>query len=102
MYKYKPTKAQAKAFAEQLEEIDNFCKKNQIYHTRNYDSYYFEINNKKYRVSNHTVSASLPEYHENGERDFYQCITAGKLRIIDIYNNLKKGLTLTRRGEIEK
>ena len=65
----------------------------------NGDSYYFTINNQKYRVSNHTVEASNSAafdsttgtykrslYHPDGREDDTVYIHAGKTRIIEIFN----------------
>jgi hypothetical protein len=38
------------------------------------------------------------KYHENKESDDVIYITAGKTRIIEIYNDLKAGHKLDRRG----
>ena len=111
-YKWKPSKAQAKQFAQQMQEIDKFCAENDIKQSATSDSYYFTINGQKYRVSNHTVATSnrgafdeingqkRDLYHPNGEEEDTIYITAGKTRIIDIYNNLKAGKKLDRKGNI--
>lgn len=101
---WKPSKTKAKEFAQKMKEIDDFCNENNIVQSSSSDSYYFEINGQKYRVSNHTVDASnrgaydeltgsnkRELYHPNGEKDDTIYITAGKTRIMDIYNNLKAG-----------
>ena len=63
-------------------------------------------------VSNHTVATSNKGaydeiygakrklYHPEGEEEDTIYITASKTRIIDIYNNLKAGKKLDRRGNI--
>lgn len=108
-FKYKPSKLKRMEFAKKMEEIDHFCEKNNISKSRFSDSYYFELNNKKYRVSNHTVNKSNTGcYDWKGDkvRDSYhqQCydveITASKIRIIEIYNNLKNEKKLNKRGKI--
>lgn len=93
-----------------MKEIDDFIKANNIHQSLSGDSYYFNIGNQEYRVSNHTVDASnrgayddfgnqkRDLYHPNGEEDDVIYITAGKTRIIDIYNDLKAGYKLDRRG----
>lgn len=96
-----------------MAEIRDFCTKNNISYAR--DSYYFTIDDKKYRVSNHTIEASnagayrtdeitgervqVREKYHAGEEDII-CITASKLRIKEIYNNLLDGYKLSKRGYI--
>jgi hypothetical protein len=118
MYKYnkwKPSKAASNDFVEQMNKIREFCKINEINISSNNDSYYFTHNNINYRVSNHTIAASDRGMfrEENGEfvkiRDSYHesdtsntvYITAGTTRIIEIYNAIKDGLTLNKRGYVK-
>ena len=80
---------------------------------REWDSYYFHLNGKKYRVSNHTMEASnrkaynrfgeqvREKYHDLEEEKDTICITASKTRIIEIYDCLKKGIELDKRGRIK-
>ena len=108
-YKWKPSKAVARDFAAKMREIDAFCAENSICQSKSGDSYYFCLNGVNYRVSNHTVSASnngaynadgvqvRELYHPDGEAGMI-CITAGKTRIMDIYNDLEAGYKLDRRG----
>lgn len=108
--KFKPSKAQARAFAQKMDEIDSFCRENAIDHSKSSDSYYFTIDGQNYRVSNHTIAASnrgayndfgeqiREKYHGNKEDDDVIYITAGKTRIIEIYTDLKNGYKLDRRG----
>ena len=110
MRRFKPSRSQARAFAQKMDEIDNFCRKNAIDHSKSSDSYYFTIDGQNYRVSNHTIAASnrgaynefgeqiREKYHGNKEDDDVIYITAGKTRIIEIYNDLKAGHKLDRRG----
>lgn len=108
MFKWKPSKTQRTEFALKMREIEDFCKKNDIYKSISGDSYYFYINGVKYRVSNHTIEASNRKaFNDFGEqiRELYHdeyddcvCYTAGKTRIIDIYNDLKNGYSLDKRG----
>ena len=68
------------------------------------------LNGINYRVSNHTVETSNSKayddfgnktrelYHPQGREDNTVYITAGKTRIIDIYNDLKAGYKLDKRG----
>ena len=109
-YKWKPSKTAKREFAQKMSEIDEFCEKNGINQSRTSDSYYFTLNGKNYRVSNHTVAASnkgaydefgnkvRDVYHPNGEEEGTIYITAGKTRLMDIYNDLKNGYKLDRRG----
>lgn len=108
--KWKPSKAARAAFAEQMNEIAAFCKENQISQSLKGDSYYFTIDGKKYRVSNHSVESSndgaynwqgekvRDVYHEGGRESDTIYIHAGKTRIIEIYNDLKNGVALDGRG----
>ncbi len=113
--KWQPSKAAAYEFKEEMEKIEKFCDENHIHYTLNKDSYYFHLNGIDYRVSNHTMDASNNgAFNQFGEqaRDFYHtkedyentvCILAGKTRIIEIYNDLKDGYQLDKRGRrIEK
>jgi hypothetical protein len=112
MYRKSFSKKAKMEFAQKMEEIDKFCAENGIEQSLSSDSYYFILNGQKYRVSNHTVAQSnrgafndiygqtRELYHPEGERDDTIYITAGKTRIIEIYNNLKKGKKLDRRGYI--
>lgn len=108
MYKWKPSKTEARAYAEKMEKIKAFCEQNGIYQSRAGDSYYFTLNGVNYRVSNHTTQASdagafdiygekIRElYHDNDDKIIN--IIAGKTRIIEIYNDLKEGYDLDGRG----
>lgn len=107
-YRYKPSRAKAREYAEQMEHIREFCNANGIDHSLSMDSYYFVLNGKRYRVSNHTIEASnraaydefgnkLREEYHNPE-DNIVCITAGKTRIEQIYKDLASGHELDKRG----
>ena len=108
--RWKPSKAKAQQFAEEMKEIEKFCEENGINQSSRGDSYYFVLSGQAYRVSNHTVAASnrgaynefgeqvRELYHEGGEQEDVIYITAGKTRIIQIYNDLKAGYQLDRRG----
>lgn len=114
MGKWKPSKSKAREFAKQMAEINEFCYQHGINQSRNQDSYYFCLNGKYYRVSNHSIEASnkasynwlgekIRENYHDDERDkdtIY--IHASKTRIIEIYNNLKKGYILDGRGNIKR
>lgn len=108
--KWKPSKAAAKAFASEMDEIRDFCRENGIDMSASGDSYYFSINGQKYRISNHTVEASNSHatnwmgeqvrdvYHADGRSDDTVYIHAGKTRIREIYADLKAGYELDGRG----
>lgn len=111
-FKYKPSKTKAREFARLMDQINDFCIENGISQSASSDSYYFTINGKNYRVSNHSVEASNARaYNEDGEkiREVYHpggrekdviYIHASKTRIIEIYNNLLLGIALDGRGYI--
>lgn len=112
-YRWKPSKSSASDFRKKMEEISAFCIENNIKQSYNQDSYYFSINNKEYRVSNHAVE-SRNKYNEQGElisargyeldskrENEITYIHASKTRIIEIYNNLQQGLELDGRGNIK-
>ena len=96
-FKKRFNKSQINDFKEQMEKIEKFCLVNKIDKSRTSDSYYFTLNDVNYRVSNHSVNSS--SYH-NGKEEGVIYIHASKTRIIEIYNNLKKGLKLNGRGQI--
>lgn len=108
--KWTPSKAAKENFVSETEKIIQFCRENGICRSLNGDSYYFILNEKKYRVSNHSIEASNRAAYDalTGEkkRDLYHgqreedtiYIHAGKLRIIEIYNDLKNGYELDGRG----
>lgn len=109
-FKWKPSKAKARAFAQQMEEIDKFCSVNGIEKSYSSDSYYFTIEGQKYRVSNHSVETSNSKafnefgeqireiYHKDGRTEDTIYIHASKTRIIDIYTDLKNGYKLDGKG----
>ena len=109
-YKWKPSKTAAREFSAKMDEITTFCDDHCIIYSSTKDSYYFELDGIEYRVSNHTVAASNRHayndagiqvrelYHPDGEKPDVVYITAGKTRIIDIYNDLAAGYKLDRRG----
>ena len=112
-YRWKPSKAAKKAFAEKMDAVDAFCKANGIQSSHSDDSYYFIINDQEYRVSNHSVEASNKRafdengnqtrrlYHPEGREHSVVYIHASKTRIIQIYNDLKAGKTLDGRGLVK-
>lgn len=113
--KWKPSKAKAKAYAQEMDRINEFCRDNGIHASSSNDSYYFDINGKSYRVSNHSVESSnsgayhydwmtgttekvRAEYHPGGRDKDTVYIHASKTRIIEIYTDLKNGYQLDGRG----
>jgi hypothetical protein len=66
------------------------------------DSFYFDINGQKYRVSNHSVESSHRnsggQYHQDGREDDTIYIHASKTRIADIHKLLLAGHKLDGRG----
>ena len=114
-YRYKPSKTKIREYAEKMDRIDDFCSKNNISRSANSDSYYFEINGQKYRVSNNSVESSnrgayeedtheqIRElYHPEGREKDTIYIHAGKTRIMKIYENLKAGKELDGRGNVKE
>lgn len=114
-YRYKPSKTKIREYAEKMDRIDDFCSKNNISRSANSDSYYFELNGQKYRVSNHSVESSNRGAYEEGTheqiRELYHpegrekdtiYIHAGKTRIMEIYENLKAGKELDGRGNVKE
>lgn len=112
-YKWKPSKKAINEFKSKMEEIEKFCNENNISKSASSDSYYFEINGQKYRVSNHTIESSnakayncfgekvREKYHDNTRAKDVIYIHASKTRIIEIYNNLKNGYKLDGKGNIK-
>lgn len=108
--KWKPSKSAAREYAKTMDEISNFCRDNGINQSYNGDSYYFFLNGKEYRVSNHTVEASnrgawddvlgktRELYHPEGRKENVVYIHAGKTRIMEIYNDLVAGYELDGKG----
>ncbi len=108
--KWKPSKTKAREFAAKMDEIDTFCDEHGISRSASSDSYYFVLNGKKYRVSNHSVESSnarsenwlgetvRAKYHPDGREDDTIYIHASKTRIMDIYNDLAAGYELDGRG----
>lgn len=83
-----PGKTEKRDFAIKMQEIKEFCLQNKIEVNSTNDSYYFTINDQKYRVSNHASKKNDDIFH----------IHASKLRIIEIYTNLKYGVDLDHKG----
>ena len=113
--KWKPSKSAKADFAKKMKEIEDFCKENHIVSSVSNDSYYFEVNGTKYRVSNHTIEASnrgaydemtgeqkRAKYHADGREEDTVYIHASKTRIIDIYNDIVTGYELDGKGNRKK
>ena len=98
-------------FVPKIDEIDEFCSKNGILHYPWDDSYFFTVNGKECRVCDYTKffpshnnydfnCKKLPPdrlfYGKRGEYDVD--IIAGRTRLVQIYNDLKAGYDLDRRG----
>jgi len=108
--KWKPSKTKAREFARKMEEIEEFCAQHGISASSTNDSYYFTVEGKKYRVSNHSIESSNKAafdefgnqkrelYHETERLEDVCYIHASKTRIIDIYNDLVAGYKLDGRG----
>lgn len=111
--KWTPSKTAKREFAQKMNEIDDFCREHGIHQSARSDSYYFTINGKSYRVSNHSVEASnaraftdlgeqiREKYHPDGREEDVIYIHASKTRIKEIYNNLVAGYELDGRGNIK-
>ena len=112
-YRYKGyfSKSAKREFAQKMREIDEFCIEHHISQSLSSDSYYFTLNGKKYRISNHTIEqsnrAAFDEdtgeqirrlYHEEDRDPDTIYILASKTRLIEIYNNLLDGVPLNGRG----
>lgn len=110
-YKWRPSKAARAEFSGKMREVEAFCAEHGISASASNDSYYFTLNGKKYRVSNHTVEASnrgaydgttgeqrRELYHAKGREADTVYIHAGKTRLIQIYNDLTAGCALDGKG----
>lgn len=109
MARWKPSKTKARAFAQQMSDIEQFCIDHKI--SKSGGSYYFAVCGQRYRVSNHSVEASNAGaydqvtgekkrelYHEDGREDDTIYIHASQTRIAEIYNALAQGYKLDGRG----
>ena len=109
-YRWKPSRSKAREFAQKMSEIDQFCAEHGIEQSRTSDSYYFIVNGRRYRVSNHTVEASNAAaydefgrqtrslYHADGRQHDVTYIYAGKTRLPAIYMDIVAGYELDGRG----
>lgn len=108
--KWRPSKSAKREFAEKMDNVRTFCDENRIQYSHSMDSFYFILDGKEYRVSNHSVESSNAGaydsmgnkvrelYHENGRENDVTYIHASKTRIIEIYTDLKNGYNLNGRG----
>ena len=105
MFKKYFSKSKKREFAQKMNEIDEFCKNNNISKSKSSDSYYFSLNGKNYRISNHSVEASYlnsnGQHHKSGREKDVTYIHASKTRIIDIYNSLKSGKDVDGKGNVK-
>lgn len=102
-------------FAIKMKEIIKFCRANKIYMAANYNSYSFWLNDKRYLVTNYNFddykkylknlssqgfspAAIYLKMLENEYDDNVIRIQASKLRIMEIYNDLKLGKQLDKNG----
>lgn len=111
-YKWKPSKSAARAFAQEMDTIREFCATHGIDASASCDSYYFTVAGKKYRVSNHTIESSNAGAFDpvtgQQRRELYHAgrelntvyIHAGKTRIIEIYTAIQAGKQLDGRGNV--
>ena len=103
-YKWEPSRASAREFANKMKEIDDYCAEHGITQSRSSDSYYFVHDGVEYRISNHAVERSVDGYGKkyHGDSDEYRqkvfCIHAGKTRLIDIHQLIIKGAKIDHRG----
>ena len=108
--KWHPSKSAKKEFMDQMNEIDEFVATHNINSSRTNDSYYFRVNGKEYRVSNHSIKQSNAKAYDdlgNQIREKYHAeneevteILASKKRIIEIYTALINGKKLDKRGNL--
>ena len=93
-------------FAIKMKEITKFCLKNNIQIGTNHNSYTFSLNGKNYIVSNFKkyiaklANQGVKEaarYLQILEKEIIS-IQASKLRIMEIYNDLKAGKQLDKNG----
>ena len=102
-------------FAIKMKEIIKFCRANKIYMAANYNSYSFWLNDKRYLVTNYNFDDYKKYLKKLSNQGFYPAamylkmleneyddnvirIQASKLRIMEIYNDLKAGKQLDKNG----
>lgn len=108
--RWQPSKTAKREFAQKMDEVKEFCDANSIGYSRNMDSFYFLVNGRSYRVSNHSIESSNAAayddvfgqtrevYHPEGREADVIYIHASKTRICEIYKDLKAGYVLDGRG----
>jgi hypothetical protein len=106
--KFKPNKTEKLIYIDKLTKLDNFLSSNtDIVSSSTRESFYFTVNGKYIRVSNHTISKSNSNMYDdlgNKIRDSYHLckydteITASPLRLPEIYTYLLNGVELDKRG----
>ena len=101
-------------FAIKMKQIIKFCMANKIYMAANYNSYSFWLNGKRYLVTNYNFddykkylkklssqgfspATMYLKMLENEYDDNVIRIQASKLRIMEIYNDLKAGKQLDKK-----
>jgi len=105
--------------AKEERSLNRFCLANGIKRSKKGVSFYFEIDGKKYRVSDHTIEESkqgqllkaqmgtvltgrdiVPNYYHNEEKDEGVIqIDAPKNRLIQIYKDIQSGYQVDREGK---
>ena len=83
--------AEKRRFAQQMSDIDGFCRENDIEHIEGGGTYRFTVRGRKYIVSN----IHVPKEAQIKDTTY---IYAGQTRLIEIYSDLKKGAVLDSRG----
>lgn len=109
--KWKPSKAKAAEFKNQMHELEEFLNEHaDISASASRDSFYFTHNGTKYRVSNHSIEASnskaynylgeqvREKYHSDQRDAETKYIHASKTRLIEIYRTIKTGANVDGHG----
>lgn len=108
-YKWKPSRTAVKEFAQEMDNNREFCIEKGISRSISMDSFYFCLDGKYYRVSNHSVEASNQAaysdlgptrelYHPGGRKDETTYIHASKTRIREIYMDILEGHSIDGHG----
>ena len=117
-----PSAEEKEAFKAAMRELEAYVKAEGISASAGYDSFYFEVDDRSYRVSNHSVEASNRNrcdkcqrehggapcsevkhcyvFHKGGRDKAVRYIHAGKTRLVGIHKALKAGFKLDGRGNI--
>ena len=126
---WKPSEADKAAFKAAMAELETYVKENHIDSSAAQDSFYFDIEGRKFRVSNHSVEKSNRSrcmscplkdeltgcrganmnnfkctrmYHLGGREDGVTYIHASKTRLVEIHKALLAGQKLDGRGNAVK